>query len=116
VLIADDEPDMRALISHVLGAEQIDVVEAANAEETVARWRELRPDVIVLDQRMPPSTGLEVAEAILAEAPAQVIFLFTAFVDADIRAEASRLGIRACVTKDQVFEIPALVRAHVSPE
>jgi CheY-like chemotaxis protein len=106
---------MRALIAHVLQAEEIDVVEAADAEETIARWREHRPDAIVLDQRMPPTTGLVVAEAILAEAPAQVIFLFTAFVDVDIRAEADRLGIRACISKDQVFEISALLRAHVSP-
>ena len=104
---------MRALIGHVLRSEGIDVVEAADADETVARWREARPDVIVLDQRMPPATGLEIAEAILADAPGQVIFLFTAFVDAPIRSEAQRLGIAACVSKDQVFEIPDLVRAHV---
>lgn len=106
---------MRALIAHVLRAEEIDVAEAANAEETVALWRELRPDVIVLDQRMPPTTGLEVAEAILADQPGQVIFLFTAFVDVEIRLEAERLGIAACVSKDQVFEIPELVRAHLNP-
>jgi CheY-like chemotaxis protein len=115
VLIADDEPDIRALIAHVLRAEGIDVVEAADADETVARWRELRPDVIVLDQRMPPTTGLAVAEAILADDPGQVILLFTAFVDAEIRSEADRLGIAGCVSKDQVFEIPELVRAHLNP-
>ena len=116
MLIADDEPDMRALIGHVLRTEGIDVVEAADAQETVAQWREHRPDAIVLDQRMPPTTGLEVAEAILTEAPSQVIFLFTAFVDAEIRSEAERLGIASCVSKDQVFEIPDLIRAHVNPE
>jgi CheY-like chemotaxis protein len=114
VLIADDEPDMRALIAHVLQADGIDVVEVADAEETVARWRELRPDVIVLDQRMPRSTGLEVARAILAAEPAQIIFLFSALVDAELRSEAERLGIAACISKDQVFEIPELVRAYVN--
>ena len=106
---------MRALISHVLRAEAIDVVEATNADETLASWRELRPDVVVLDQRMPPTSGLEVAEAILADEPGQVIFLFTAFVDAEIRSQAGRLGITACVSKDQVLDIPELVRAHLSP-
>jgi CheY-like chemotaxis protein len=106
---------MRALIGHVLRSEGIDVVEAADAEESLARCRELRPDVIVLDQRMPPTTGLDIAKAILADEPEQLIFLFTAFVDAAIRSEAQRLGIAACVSKDQVFEIPELVRAHVSP-
>ena len=106
---------MRALITHVLRADEIDVVEATNAEETLEQWRELRPDVILLDQRMPPTSGLEVAEAILTDEPGQVIFLFTAFVDAEIRSQAGRIGIAACVSKDQVFEIPDLVRAHLSP-
>src|SRR4051812_3644349 len=105
---------MRVLLSHVLGAEEIEVVEACDAEETVARWRALRPDVIVLDQRMPPTNGLAIAEQILGEDPGQVIFLFTAYVDREIRSQAERLGITACVAKDQIFEIPGLVRAHVS--
>ena len=116
MLIADDEPDMRALIAHVLRAAGIDVVEADGADETLARWRDERPDAIVLDQRMPPTTGLEVAGTILAVDPAQVIFLFTAFVDAEIRSEAKRLGIAGCVSKSQVFEIPEMVRAQLNRE
>jgi DNA-binding NarL/FixJ family response regulator len=116
-LIADDEPDMRALIAHVLRSADVEVVaEAATAEATVALWREHRPDVIVLDHRMPPVSGLDVAKEILAEAPGQIIFLFTAYVDADIRAAATALGITACISKDQVFEIPDLARAHFNPE
>src|SRR4051812_2173989 len=104
---------MRALLSHVLRAEQIDVVEASNADETLALWRELRPDAILLDQRMPPTSGLELAETMLADTPGQVIFLFTAFVDTEIRLAAERLGITACLSKDQVLDIGELVRAHV---
>jgi CheY-like chemotaxis protein len=107
---------MRALIAHVLRAEGFEVCEAADADQTVSQWREVRPDVIVLDQRMSPTTGMEVAESILAAEPTQVIFLFTAFVDAEIRAEAKRVGIAACVSKDQVFEIPELVRAQFNRE
>lgn len=105
---------MRVLVSHVLRAEEIDVIEATNADEALAQWRELRPDVILLDHRMPPTSGLAVAETILAEDSRQVIFLFTAFVDAEVRATAEQLGITACVSKDQLFDIPELVRAHVS--
>lgn len=108
---------MRALIAHVLRSGGVEVVdEAANAEETIASWREHGPDVIVLDQRMPPASGLDVAKEILAETPDQLIFLFTAYVDADIRAAAAEVGIATCISKDQVFEIPDLVRAHLSPE
>ena len=106
---------MRVLVGHVLRAEGIDVVEATDADEVLTRWRDLHPDVIVLDQRMPPTTGLELAEVILGEDSGQVIFLFTAFADAGIRSRADQLGIAACITKDQVFEIPGLVREHVRP-
>ena len=106
---------MRVLIAHVLRAEDIDVVEAADAEETLAQWRATRPDAIVLDQQMLPTTGLEVASSILADEPGQVIFLFTALVEPDIRAKAKALGITGCVSKDQIFEIPSLLRAHINP-
>ena len=116
MLIADDEPDIRVLISHVLRSDDIDVAEAADADETFTRWREDRPDVVVLDHRMPPASGLEIAQSMLAERPGQVILLFTAYVDAEIRAAATQIGITACVSKDQVFEIPRLVREAVNSE
>jgi DNA-binding NarL/FixJ family response regulator len=107
---------MRALIAHVLGAADIEVVaEATTAEETISLCRELRPDVVVLDQRMPPKTGIDIAETILADNPALVILLFTAFVDCEIRTEAARVGIAACVSKENVFEIPGLARAYFNP-
>ena len=113
MLIADDEPDIRALIAHVLRSAGMSVVaEAENAADTIAAWRDHRPDVIVLDHQMPPVSGLDVAEEILADDPEQVILLFTAYVDAEVRSSAQRLGITACVSKEQVLEIPDLVRAY----
>ncbi len=106
---------MRVLIGHVLRAAGIDVVaEASTAEEAVEFWREHRPDAIVLDQRMPPMTGLEVAGTILGEDPRQVILLFSAAVDSEIRSAAAKVGITACVAKEDVFEIPAIARAHLN--
>ncbi|MBV8387678.1 MAG: response regulator, partial [Acidimicrobiia bacterium] len=87
VLIVDDEEDMRALLRstieianqglHVAG-------EAADGEDAVKQWRETRPEIVVLDQRMPGATGLEVAEQILAEHPEQAIILLSAYLDPDI--------------------------------
>lgn len=117
MLIADDDADIRALIAHVLRTAEIGVVaEASNADDTIARWREYRPDVIVLDHRMPPASGLDVAERVLSEDPTQVIFLFTAFIDGEIRTRAEDVGIAECISKDQIFAIPELVRAHLNPE
>lgn len=115
MLIADDEPDMRVLIGHVLRAAGADVVaEATTSREAVDLWREHRPEVIVLDQRIPPSTGIEVASAIVGEDPSVVILLFSAAVDNEIRTAAARAGIAECVSKENVFDIPAIAQRHLA--
>jgi DNA-binding NarL/FixJ family response regulator len=64
---------------------------------------------MVLDNRMPGATGLEVAERVLARNPAQKIVLFTAYLDADVAREAKDIGIRTCVSKSDWRELPNVV-------
>ena len=109
VLVVDDESDMRLLVEAVIerANEGLTVVGlASTGAEAIARWRETEPDVILLDQQMPDMTGLEVAEQILAEQPDQRIILFSAFLDAEIRAKARQLGIPACLPKTELSRIP----------
>lgn len=108
-LIVDDEDDMRVLMRVVIDRanEGLSVAcEAADGEEAVSRWRECRPDVVVLDERMPRLTGLEAAERILAEDPGQAIVLFSSFLDDAVRARADQLGIRSCLSKDDLDDLP----------
>jgi DNA-binding NarL/FixJ family response regulator len=109
-LIVDDDDDMRFLVRVLIEAanEGLAVAaEARNGDEAVVRWREHRPDVVVLDNRMPGRSGLEVAAEILAEAPQQSIILFSAFLDDETLARADELGVRACLSKDHYDELPA---------
>ena len=80
--------------------------EAVDGEDAVVQWREHRPEIIVLDQRMPGATGLEVAERILAEHPEQTIILFSAYLDQEILDAAAGLGIKACMSKREISRVP----------
>jgi CheY-like chemotaxis protein len=114
-MIVDDEPDMRALLRLTLDFADKGLVvaaEAANGKEALESWRTDAPDVIVLDQQMPDLSGLEVAQEILRENPAQPIILFSAYLEPGTRAAASRLGVRECLPKDRIEEIPDLILRH----
>jgi DNA-binding NarL/FixJ family response regulator len=109
-LIVDDDDDMRFLVRVLIEAanEGLAVAaEARNAAEAVDQWRQHRPDVVVLDNRMPGRSGLEVAAEILAEQPSQSIILFSAYLDDETLARADALGVRACLSKDHYDELPA---------
>ena len=113
VLVVDDEEDMRALVRATIAVagEHLKVTaEAVDGEDAVAKWREVRPDVVVLDQRMPGTTGLEAARRILAEDPTQVVVMMTAFPDGRVQAAAEHLGIRACMSKNDMRLLPSLLR------
>ena len=114
VLIVDDEPDMRLLLRSLLLIDQRFEVagEAVDGGQGVDRFRELRPDVVILDQRMPVLYGIEVARQILAEVPDQAIVLLTAYVDTALQAEAQALGVRRVLEKQEIMDLgPELLRA-----
>lgn len=108
-MIVDDEEDMRVLMRTVINLANNGLkvtCEAADGDEAVRMWRDSRPDVVVMDQRMPVLSGLDAAEQILGEDPTQAIVLCSAFLDEALRAKAGRLGVRACLSKDEIAQLP----------
>ena len=108
-LIVDDEEDMRFLVRAVIEAANHGLAvagEAANGPQALERWRSDRPEVVVLDQRMPGMTGLEVAAQILAEHPEQSIILFSAYLDEEMTSAAEALGSEMCLAKSDYTQIP----------
>ncbi|WP_308313391.1 response regulator transcription factor [Streptomyces sp. G1] len=80
VVIADDQDLVRTGFRMILTARGIDVVGvAADGVEAVSEVRRLRPDVVLLDVRMPRLDGLEAARQILAEAPECRVIMLTTF-------------------------------------
>jgi DNA-binding NarL/FixJ family response regulator len=101
VLIADDQALIRAGFAMILTARGISVVgEAADGAEAVARTRALRPDVVLMDIRMPNLDGLEATRRILERDPdCRVIMLTTFDLDRYVYAALS-LGASGFLLKD----------------
>ena len=105
VLVADDHPVVRAGLAAVL-VQQADlelVAEAENGERAVALYREHRPDVALMDLRMPVMDGVIAIGTITAEFPeARILALTTYEGDADIR-RALEAGARGYLLKDMLL-------------
>lgn len=114
ILVVDDDADMRFLARSVLEGSGIEVAaEAADGAEALAKLEELNPPpvptVVLLDNQMPGLSGLEVAEQILRARPEQLIVLFSAYLDPTIIADARRLGIAGCVSKNDAMDLPEIL-------
>jgi DNA-binding NarL/FixJ family response regulator len=109
VLIVDDEDDMRALVRATIEVanEGLSVAgEASDGEAALTFVNEERPEVVVMDQRMPGLSGLDTARRILSEHPDQAIVLFSSYLDRDVVNTARNLGVRVCLPKDEIRQLP----------
>jgi len=113
VLIADDQPLVRMGLRKVFETEPDMTVagEAADGEEAVAAVRRLRPDVILMDIRMPALDGIEATRRITAAQPdARIVILTTFGLDTYVY-ESLRAGASGFMLKDAPpEEITAAVR------
>jgi DNA-binding NarL/FixJ family response regulator len=113
VLLADDQPLVRAGLSALLAdTDGLDVVgEAVTGAEAVRLTRELRPDVVVMDIRMPGMDGLDATRMITAGGSSAAVLILTTFDTDDNVYEALRAGASGFLVKDMVIDdIVAAIR------
>jgi len=125
VLVVDDHPMLREGVAAVLQlrADMAVVGEAQNGCEAVARFKELRPDVVLMDLQMPDMNGLLAIEAIRSEDPNARIVVLTTY-DGDVlalralKAGAAGYLLKSSLRRELVETIRGVHagRKHVSPE
>lgn len=106
VLIADDDDDSRIMLSFILQEEGWDVYEACNGKEALEKVIEDKPDLLILDNRMPELTGVEVYQYLQAEGINIVVILATAH--GCLEELALSLGVTHFIKKP--YEIPKLLK------
>jgi DNA-binding NarL/FixJ family response regulator len=109
LMIVDDRESVRELLRAIVEDAPEDVVvsgEADGAQTALEAIDRVDPDVVVLDAVMPEVGGLDAAPLILERRPGQKILLCSAVVDAELCDLAERIGIAACLSKDDLDAIP----------
>lgn len=110
VLIVDDHDDIRRLVKANLKEAQIDpVFEAADGESALQIVFRERPDVIVLDLRMPNMDGSAVARQIRVLSPGAAIIVFSAFLPEAV----TQVDADAFLDKTAIAELPVVVKEQL---
>ena len=99
VLIADDEKNMRWVLSEALTAEGYEVIQAADGKEALTAVDEQHPDLMVLDHKMPSPDGMEVLRKIRAKGETFPIIMLTAHGNVATAVEAMKAGATEYLTK-----------------
>ncbi len=84
ILVVDDEPIVRKLLRMTLGSDVVTIVEARDGLEAIAMAQATRPDLVLLDVRLPELDGYEVCARLKADpatADSHVVLLTTAVAD-----------------------------------
>ena len=100
VLVVDDHDMLREALVELLDQAGFDVVgEAADGADAVALAKQLHPEVVLMDLRMPVLGGLDATRLIKDACPATQVILLSAFESPALEQQAAEAGCFACLVK-----------------
>ncbi|MBQ3601964.1 MAG: response regulator [Lachnospiraceae bacterium] len=100
ILVIDDSPFVYHQLNGMIEGSDYEVIGSAKSgEEGIELYRQLKPDVIILDIIMPGIDGLETAEIILAEDKDVNIIMLSSLFDANLLSEVKKMGLTFLLPK-----------------
>lgn len=115
LLIDDDELITMSLEMIISSDSEFEIAGKGNSgREAILKYRELQPDLLLMDIRMDDLNGLEAAEAILSEFPDAVILFLTTFSDDEYIVKALKLGVKGYLLKQDYKSLPGALRAALA--
>ncbi len=114
LLIIDDHEMVREGLKAMLSAEPDFTIvgDAANAEQAVTLIERQHPDVILLDVRLPGTSGIEVCRTVTERYPEIAVIILTTFTDESLVEQCIKAGARGFIVKDiERFDLKRSIRA-----
>ncbi|HEY8860829.1 MAG TPA: sigma-54 dependent transcriptional regulator [Candidatus Limnocylindria bacterium] len=99
ILVADDDASIRSLLKQLLADEGFAVHEASTGIEVVDKVKELSPDLVIMDVRMPELDGIEALARLKSTNPKTAVLIMTAFGSSNAAIRAMELGAFDYITK-----------------
>jgi len=100
VLLVDDSTYIRTVLGSIIVDAGFEVVgEAADGEEAIRKYMDLKPDIVLMDVIMEPMNGMAATEAILDKDPAALIVMVTVLENKEILVDLIKIGAKGYITK-----------------
>lgn len=99
-MVVDDTPKVRNMLTSMLALDGFEVAgSSGSGREAIAMIETLDPDVVIIDYKMPGMDGLQTARHVRETRPAQIMIMYSAFIDPQLQEAAEEAGVAVCLAK-----------------
>jgi len=100
VMVVDDTTRVRNMLTSMLALDGYEVAgSSGSGREAIGMIEALDPDVVIIDYKMPGMDGLDTARRMREMRPAQIMIMYSAFIDPRLEAAAAEAGVAVCLAK-----------------